>query len=221
MESQKEVFSLNNSLRSLNNNNSSKTHGFNIAGFVGRGQPIQKKPGLKKTCTTSYGIRNSMILEKYVHRISWRSYELNEAGKEEWKSTKANFIWLDTTRIYQQDKLQIFIRKVPNRKAETLLPTIQSKVLPGTKIIPENWRAYNTITSMGNDYDHLVVNNRLNFVNPRDPSERAQNIEKIWSCVTRKFRSTIKSRYKRTLGISEFLCNESTRKIDFAAFFTA
>ncbi|KII69888.1 hypothetical protein RF11_15672 [Thelohanellus kitauei] len=86
----------------------------------------------------------------------------------------------------RQDNSKIFIVQVPNRKAETLLPNIQSKILPGTTIVSHLRRAYNTIMTMGNHFDHLVVNHRLNFANPRDPAGHTQNIENLWRWVKKK-----------------------------------
>ncbi|KII69908.1 hypothetical protein RF11_15689 [Thelohanellus kitauei] len=69
--------------------------------------------------------------------------------------------------IDRLDNRKYFLAHVSDRKAKTLLFIIQSKILPGTTIVSDSWRAYNTISTMSNDYDHLVVNHTLNFVNPR------------------------------------------------------
>ncbi|KII69125.1 hypothetical protein RF11_08615 [Thelohanellus kitauei] len=76
---------------------------------------------------------------------------------------------------------------IPNRKAETLRPIVQSKFLPGTTIVSDCWRAYNTLTTMRNEYGHLVVNHRLNFVNRKEPAGHTQNIENLWRWIKRKF----------------------------------
>lgn len=128
--------------------------------------------------------------------------------------------------IDRDDISKIFIVQVPNRKAETLLPIIAQKILPGTTIVSDSWRAYNNITNIGSDFTHLTVNHRLNFVNPRDPNSHTQNVENLWRWAKRKFRSTTKNRSKRYLRISEFIyrrvnCNNmlSTILQDISSYF--
>ena len=72
---------------------------------------------------------------------------------------------------------QCFLFTVPDRSAATLLPLIQSHILPGTTILSDEWRAYSSITNLG--YEHHTVNHTCNFVNPEDGTH-TQNIESCW-----------------------------------------
>ena len=61
---------------------------------------------------------------------------------------------------------------VPNRTAATLLPVIAQHVLPGTRIVTDGWRGYNQVAA-----PHDVVNHRLHFVDPNDPTLHTNTIE--------------------------------------------
>jgi len=54
---------------------------------------------------------------------------------------------------------ECFIVCVPNRSADTLLPIIQRKIRPGSRIISDCWAAYNRIQEdLG--FEHLTVNHK-------------------------------------------------------------
>ena len=72
---------------------------------------------------------------------------------------------------------------VPDRSAATLLPLIQSHVLPGTRIITDGWRAYNQLQN------HVAVNHKLHFVDPNDPSVHTNTVEGCWGNCKSKYRS--------------------------------
>ena len=72
---------------------------------------------------------------------------------------------------------QCFVVAVPQRNAITLLPIIQQYVLPGTTIVSDLWRAYNTLGSLG--YIHLTVNHSIQFVNPENHMT-TNHIESLW-----------------------------------------
>ena len=48
-----------------------------------------------------------------------------------------------------------FLVAVPQQSAVTLLPILQQYVRPGTTVVCDLWRAYNTISNLG--YQHLTV----------------------------------------------------------------
>ena len=53
---------------------------------------------------------------------------------------------------------------VPDRSTATLLPIIQQFVLPGTRILSDEWAAYFVLQTQG--YDHGTVNYSEHFVDP-------------------------------------------------------
>ena len=59
---------------------------------------------------------------------------------------------------------ECFLVPVERRDAATLLPILQQYVLPGTTVVSDLWRAYNTINALG--YQHYTVNHSVNFVDP-------------------------------------------------------
>ena len=66
---------------------------------------------------------------------------------------------------------------VEQRDSKTLLTIIKDRILPGTTIISDCWKAYNCLEQEG--YQHLTVNHSVNFV---DSNNRAThiNIERLW-----------------------------------------
>ena len=81
-----------------------------------------------------------------------------------------------------------FFVPVEDRSAGTLLSIIYSKILPGTRIISDQWAAYRSL-SQNENYSYASVNHSLNFVSPNDPSVHTQNIESLWSYTKRKLRA--------------------------------
>ena len=73
---------------------------------------------------------------------------------------------------------------VEDRSAATLLQIIAQHVLPGTRILTDGWRAYNQLPP-----PHDVVNHRLNFVDPNDPTLHTNTVEGSWALCKTKFRS--------------------------------
>ena len=70
-----------------------------------------------------------------------------------------------------------FLVAVPRRDAATLLPVIPQYVLPGSTIVSDCWRAYNTLPQLG--YQHLTVNHNIQFVNPQNGA-CTNHIECYW-----------------------------------------
>ncbi|KAA6381097.1 MAG: hypothetical protein EZS28_023378 [Streblomastix strix] len=61
---------------------------------------------------------------------------------------------------------RMFLEPVANRNSETLCEIIQRRVLPGTIIITDMWRAYSNLDRNGAHFRHLTVNHSVNFVDP-------------------------------------------------------
>ena len=74
---------------------------------------------------------------------------------------------------------KMFAVPVLDRSANTLLPLIQENIADGTKIISDCWPAYNTITSLPQNYQHETVNHSQNFVDP-NTGAHTQHIERYW-----------------------------------------
>jgi len=76
---------------------------------------------------------------------------------------------------------------VHDRSRQTLLTIINDYILPGTLILSDKWKSYNTI---GNDgkYLHESVNHSVNFVSPDNPIVHTQNIENCWLHAKKKLK---------------------------------
>ena len=82
-----------------------------------------------------------------------------------------------------------FLVEVAQRDANTLLPTIEDWIEPGTQIISDGWAAYNRVDQIqGGIYTHEVIIHEQNFVDPNDPSIHTQNVENMWSRAKRVFK---------------------------------
>lgn len=80
-----------------------------------------------------------------------------------------------------------FFVPVESRDSNTLMEIINQKILPGSRIISDQWASYRGIASSG-VFEHATVNHSRNFVSPLDPSVHTQNVESLWSQVKRKLR---------------------------------
>ncbi|KYN50227.1 hypothetical protein ALC62_04155 [Cyphomyrmex costatus] len=77
----------------------------------------------------------------------------------------------------ERDTSRIFVVSVRNRTAETLTSIIRHRILPGTTIYSDCWRAYSNLKNYG--YIHKTVNHKNNFLDP-DTKVHTQNIERVW-----------------------------------------
>lgn len=66
---------------------------------------------------------------------------------------------------------------VDDRSPETLKGIIRDRILPGTQIMSDCWRAYSGIGDEG--FTHFTVNHSVNFVDP-ETGAHTQNIERAW-----------------------------------------
>jgi hypothetical protein len=76
----------------------------------------------------------------------------------------------------ERDSGNCFLVPVLNGRAKTLLPIINSHILPETTIISACWAAYSRISET-DTFLHKTVNHSYNFVNPLDMNVHTQNIE--------------------------------------------
>ncbi|ODM88082.1 putative transposase-like protein [Orchesella cincta] len=69
----------------------------------------------------------------------------------------------------------------PNRSGNTLWPIIQHRVHPGTIIMTDSARVYNSLheASRGG-FQHHQVNHRYHFVDPNNPNVHTNTIERTW-----------------------------------------
>ena len=79
-----------------------------------------------------------------------------------------------------------FLVPVPNRSRNILIPLIREQIAPGSTIVSDMWRAYDTIHEYG--YNHLRVNHSVNFVDPITGAH-TNNVENMWKKAKAKFKS--------------------------------
>ena len=76
---------------------------------------------------------------------------------------------------------------VPDRRAATLLPIINTHVAAGTTIYSDQWSAYSQVGSLSNVGSHSRVNHSLHFVDPAT-GVHTQNIKSYWSSAKKKLK---------------------------------
>ena len=76
---------------------------------------------------------------------------------------------------------------VPSRDANTLLPIIQAHTAPGTTTHSNQWRAYNSVSSLPGVTAHRVVNHSLHFLDP-GTGVHTQTVESYWNRVKTKLK---------------------------------
>lgn len=62
------------------------------------------------------------------------------------------------------DESKCFATRVERREADTLIPLIRRFILSGLKILSDGWRAYGSISTLPEEYAHLIVIRSLHFV---------------------------------------------------------
>ena len=106
---------------------------------------------------------------------------------------------------------ECFVVPVNSRDKATPLPIIQDRILPGTCVMSDLWRAYDCQNDEG--FQHLTVNHSLNFVDP-DTGAHTQNIEDTWWVARRSLPQTGRSRDMIENYLLEFLWRRHYRTHD-------
>ena len=102
-------------------------------------------------------------------------------------------IWVFGMKVRGQKICIVIV--VECRDTATLMPLIIKHVRPGSIIMSDCWKAYDSIYQHG--YEHYTVNHTFNFVNPdiidKDFKVHTNGIESIWK--------DIKMHLKKMAGI--------------------
>ena len=81
-----------------------------------------------------------------------------------------------------------YMKIVPSRMADTLLPIIQAHIHPGTLIHSDQWSAYQQGQSRPNVSSYDTVNHSVEFANSATGTH-TQNVELYWNCSKRRFKA--------------------------------
>ena len=90
---------------------------------------------------------------------------------------------------------------VMTRDADTLLPIIERHIQPGTKVLSDQWRAYNNVDRIPG-LQHGTVNHSLHFVCPVT-FNHTQGIESYWAQVKLKLKRMKGIQFKHLEGYLE------------------
>ena len=82
-----------------------------------------------------------------------------------------------------------FLVMIPDRTQNTLLPIIETYILPGTTITSDGWRSYQAIPAIPiiPPYVHHTVNHTQNFVDP-NTGATTNHVERWWKEAKQKFK---------------------------------
>ena len=130
-----------------------------------------------------------------------------QIGRRKYHRGRApNEIWL-FGGINRNQKKEVFIEQVPDRKKNTLLAEIERNISDGTVIISDGWGAYKTINKdlAHHNFQHFTVNHKKKFVDTGDKNIHTQNIENLWREL-RRFLKKYGRNVRKNLGdyINEF-----------------
>ncbi|ODM89446.1 putative transposase-like protein [Orchesella cincta] len=80
-----------------------------------------------------------------------------------------------------RESKEAFVQVVADRTGATLWPIIRRKVYPGTVILTDSARVYNSLyEAERGGFEHYQVNHRRNFVHPDNPNVHTNTIERQW-----------------------------------------
>lgn len=102
--------------------------------------------------------------------------------------------------IFERVSKNIFLSVVKKRDADTLYDIVSSHVLPGTKIYTDGWRGYCKIKQY---FTSKSVNHKYYFVDPNDPLNHVNNIERTWRSLKSDMRGACNENY--CLHLNEFM----------------
>lgn len=77
----------------------------------------------------------------------------------------------------ERDSKKCFFTTVENRTADTLVNIIKQHIKPGSTIISDCWKAYNSLDKEG--FTHLTINHSVNFVDPNSGAH-TNSIDRIY-----------------------------------------
>ena len=112
--------------------------------------------------------------------------------------------------ICREDR-SVFLVTVPSRDRETLLPILKAKIKPGTTVISDCWKSYNTLNE--EDFEHLTVNHSINFVDPQTGAH-TQTIESLWWQIKRTLPEMYTHHNQLYLHLAEYLWRNMRRRCD-------
>lgn len=79
---------------------------------------------------------------------------------------------------------EVFVQVVPDRRGNTLWPIIRRKIAPGSIIMTDCARVYNSLHEAGRGgFEHYQVNHRENFVDPNNRSVYTNTVERQWGII--------------------------------------
>lgn len=112
----------------------------------------------------------------------------------------------------ERDSKKCFFTTVENRTADTLVNIIKQHIKPGSTIISDCWKAYNSLDKEG--FTHLTVNHSVNFVDPNSGAH-TNTIESTWRALKKSLPSngtqkTLYDSYFSQYCIRKLYLNDST-----------
>ena len=153
-------------------------------------------------CATNYHINIDTVLKWYeiirTHSINYyNTVHEKEIGGEEQiievdesqlgrrkyhPGRKRNEVWVFGA-INRNNKSEIYLEPVKNRSRGTLLNLIYGYIKQNSIIVSDSWKAYSdlNIHLPEKNFQHYVINHKMNFVDPQNPEIHTQNIENLWS----------------------------------------
>ncbi|MCY1500962.1 ISXO2-like transposase domain protein [compost metagenome] len=102
---------------------------------------------------------------------------------------------------------------IPNTRGATIKPLIRKFVEPGSRLISDEWQAYN---GLGSEYEHFQVDHsKKNYVNLDDNTIHSNSVESAWNVFKRSVSGMYVKVSKKYLQmyVDEFVYRFNMRKI--------
>ena len=127
-------------------------------------------------------------------------------GKRKYNVGRAipNYPWV--FGAIQESTQKMIVAVVPDRTGGTLKEKITTYILPGTRIISDQWAGYNGITAHPNNYTRLTVNHTENYVDPATGAH-TQRMEGFWG--------NAKGHFKAMHGVTQDLLGTHLDEMTF------
>ena len=119
-----------------------------------------------------------------TNRQTRKIVEIDESkfGKRKYNRGK----WVDGVWVFggierDSSPSKCFFQTVSDRSAATLIPIIKRCILPGTTILSDCWKAYNSLSAEG--YLHETVNHSVQLLFVSESGAHTNNIESWWNAL--------------------------------------
>ncbi|KAG5679537.1 hypothetical protein PVAND_009097 [Polypedilum vanderplanki] len=117
--------------------------------------------------------------------------------------------------LLERETGDIILVPVEKRDRDTLIPIIQKYVLPGSTIISDFWKSYDTLNDLG--YQHLKVNHSITFKDP-ETGANTNRIESTWRAAKASYSSSGRRKSFYASYLAKYIFMKKCRSLELDPF---